>query len=512
MKNEGAEARRSTVKSSFSAPSWVRGSMLLLSGILSTSGCLASGSRAALAEAVEKKDFVLARTLIGDSDVNAAQVDGMTALHWAVYHDDLATAKSLVAAGAKVKAQNRYGVTPLSLACTNGNAAIVELLLAAGADPNLPLHGGETPLMTAARTGKIGPVKALLGRGAEVNAKLPSGQTALMWAAADGHTSVVEALLAAGADVHASLETGFTPMLFAVRGGHTEIVQAFLKAGVDVNEPAQPAKNVAKFLRKGASALTTAIENGHFELAALLLDLGADPSDLRSGYAPLHVLSWIRKPDRGEDEGDPVPEGSGNLTSEQLIRKLVSKGADVNLRLTGGPSGGGRIARKGCTPLMLAADTADTAFMKILVVLGADPTIPNAENCTPLMAAAGLGTRSAEEEAGTDEEAVEAVTYLLSLGADINAVSDFGDTAMHGAAYANFPKVVKLLAAKGAKIEIWNRGNKRDWTPLLIAEGHRFGNFKPSFETAAAIKEVMLANGVTPPPPMAPIPVKGYGL
>jgi uncharacterized protein len=467
---------------------------------------------APLADAVEKKDAAAFRTLIRDSNVNAAQVDGTTALHWAAYNDDLASAKLLIAAGADAKAANRYGAAPLSLACVTGDTALVELLLTAGADPNFPLHGGETPLMTAARTGKIEPVKALLARGADVNAKLASGQTALMWAAADGHTAVVEALLAAGAEFKAQLATGFTPMLFAVRGGHTEIVRMLLKAGVDVNEPVQSARGSAKYLRRGASALTTAVENGHFELAALLLDLGADANDMRSGYTPLHILSWIRKPDRGEDEGDPIPEGSGNMTSVQLIRKLVAKGADVNARLARGPSDGGRIARTGCTPLMLAADTADTEFMKILVQLGADPTIRNVNNCTPLMAAAGLGTRSAEEEAGTDEEAVEAVRYLLSLGADINAVSDFGDTAMHGAAFANFPKVVKFLAANGAKIEIWNRGNKRDWTPLRIAEGHRYGNFKPSFETVAAIKEVMTAAGVEIPPPMPPVPVKGYGL
>ncbi|HEX2854262.1 MAG TPA: ankyrin repeat domain-containing protein [Opitutaceae bacterium] len=473
---------------------------------------LAATAPAPLADAVEKKDFAFARTLLSDTKVNAAQVDGMTALHWAVHHDELATAKSLLAAGANAKAENRYGVTPLSLACMNGNTAMVELLLAAGADPNFPLRGGETPLMTAARTGKAGPVKVLLARGADANAKLPSGQTALMWAAAEGHMAVVETLLAAGAEFRAAVNTGFTPMLFAVRGGHTDIVRALLRAGVDINEPAQPFKNTAKFLRKGASALTTAVENGHFELAALLLDLGADANDMRSGYTPLHILSWIRKPDRGEDEGDPVPEGSGSLTNEDLIRKLVAKGADVNAQLAGGPSGGGRIARKGCSPFMLAADTADTAYMKLLVELGADPTMTNAENCTPLMAAAGLGTRSADEEAGTEDEAVEAVGYLLKLGADINAVSDFGDTAMHGAAYANFPKVVALLAAKGAKIEVWNKGNKRGWTPLLIAEGHRFGNFKPSFETIAAIKEVMIANGLTPPPPTPPVPVRGYGL
>src|ERR1051325_173787 len=223
----------------------------------------------------------------------------------------------------------------------------------------------------------------------------------------------------------------------------------------------------------------------------MLLDLGAKPDDLRSGYTPLHILTWVRKPDRGEDEGDPIPEDPGNFTSEQLIRKLVAKGADVNLRLTGGPSDGGRLARKGWTPFMIAADIADTAYMKLLVELGADPTIMNVDNCTPLMAAAGLGTRSDEEEAGPDEEAVEAVGYLLSLGADINAVSSNGDTAMHGAAFANFPKVVKFLAAKGAKIEIWNTPNKRGWTPLRVAEGHRYGNFKPSFETIAAFKEVM---------------------
>jgi ankyrin repeat protein len=473
-------------------------------------GVAFAAPNARLADAIEKKDFAAARALIGDSDVNAAQVDGMTALHWAARYNDLETARALLKARANPKAENRYGVTPLSLACTNGSAAMVTLLLEAGADPNAALRGGETPLMTASRTGKVEAVKALLAKGAAVDAKLPQGgQTALMWAAAEGHFAVVEALLAAGADFKTQLSTGFTPMLFAARGGYTDIVRALLKAGVDVNEPAQPARNVHKFLRKGSSALTTAVENGHFELAALLVDLGANPNDMRSGYSPLHILTWIRKPDRGEDEGDPVPEGSGNLTSEQLVRHLVAKGADVNLRLTGGPAGS-RVNRKGCTPFMLAADTADTAYLRLLRELGADPTIMNVDNCTPLLAAAGLGTRSADEEAGTDEEAVEAVDYLLSLGADINAISNNGDTAMHGAAFANFPKVVKLLDARGAKIEVWNQKNKRGWTPLMVAEGHRYGNFKPSFETIAAFKEVMLAHGVTPPPPVPPVPVKGY--
>ncbi len=493
------------------AATWRSAGSLALALALAGGLHAASARNAALADALERRDATAVRALIGDADVNAAQVDGMTALHWAARHDDGPTAKALVARGANVNAANRYGVTPLALACTNGSAAMVDLLLGAGADANAELRGGETPLMTAARTGRVEVVRALLARGANVNAKLPqNGQTALMWSAAEGHEAVVEVLLAAGAEFRTPLATGFTPLLFAVRGGHTGIVLRLLKAGVDVNEAAQPARTQNKFLRKGASALTTAVENGHFELAARLVDLGANPNDLRSGYAPLHILSWIRKPDRGEDEGDPVPEGSGALTSEQLVRKLVAAGADVNLKLTGGPSSGGRINRKGCTPFMLAADTADTAYLKLLRELGADPLTTNVDGCTALMAAAGLGTRSAEEEAGTEEEALEAVDYLLSLGLDIDAVSNLGDTAMHGAAFANFPKVARLLDARGAKIEVWNRKNKRGWTPLLVAEGHRFGNFKPSFETIEAFHDLLRKHGLTPPPPTPPEPVKGY--
>jgi ankyrin repeat protein len=480
--------------------------------VLSAPSFAAVPSRFALADAVERRDTAAIRALLSDSAVDAAQPDGMTALHWAARYDDLATAKSLLAAKANPNAQNRYGVTPLSLACTNGNAALVTALLDAGADANAPLRGGETPLMTAARTGRLTAVQALLAKGARPDDKLAAGgQTALMWAAHEGHAAVVETLIKAGADFRTPVDTGFTPLLFAARTGRADIVRLLHKSGVDLNEATKPTKKVGnKQPRAGTSALIIAIENGHFQLAAELLDLGANPNDLRSGYAPLHVLTWVRKPDSGEDDGQPVPDGSGLYTSDDLIRKLVAKGADVNLRLTGGPAGGGRINRKGCTPFMLAADTADTAYLKLLLSLGADPKLTNADGCTPLMAAAGLGTRAVEEEAGTEDEAVEAVTYLLSLGADINAVSNNGDTAMHGAAFANFPKVIKLLDAKGAKLEVWNTKNKRGWTPLLIAEGHRFGNFKPGFSTIEAFHALYKKHGL-PIPPLTPrVERQGY--
>jgi ankyrin repeat protein len=115
------------------------------------------------------------------------------------------------------------------------------------------------------------------------------------------------------------------------------------------------------------------------------------------------------------------------------------------------------------------------------------------------MVAAGLATRSPGEDAGTESEVLEAVQAALDLGADINAVDNNGETAMHAAAYKNLPKVVKYLAAKGARIDVWNRNDRFGWTPLAIAVGYRFGNFKPSAETEAAIREVMIAAGVTPP-------------
>ena len=433
--------------------------------------------------------------------MNASQPDGMTALHWAVYLDDFETAKVLVGAKANVNATNRYGVKPLTLACQNGNGGMVALLLDAGGDANTTLRGGETVLMTAARTGKPGAVKGLLARGANVNAKERHGQTALMWAAADGHAEVVELLIKAGADIHATLpDSGFAPLFFAVREGRTAATLALIKAGADVNATLEPRKPHGKGPRAGTSPLLLAVENGHFDLAVALLDAGADPNDQRSGFTALHTLTWVRKPNRGDgDDGDPAPIGSGNLTSLQFVRKLVAHGADVNARLKRGKSGRAQLSRVGATPLLLAAVTDDAPFMRLLVELGADPNIGNGDNATPLMAAAGLGTMAPTEEAGTEEEALEAVQLAIKLGGDVNAVDKNGETAMHGAAYKSFPKVVQLLADNGAKIEIWNRTNKWGWTPLRIAEGYRVGNFKPSAETIAALHRVMLAAGVSPP-------------
>ncbi|HEY3835770.1 MAG TPA: ankyrin repeat domain-containing protein [Bryobacteraceae bacterium] len=449
---------------------------------------------------------VLAWTFLCPVILLGIDPDGTTDLHRAAFQGDVSKAESLIRGGADVKAVNRYGVTALSLACTNGDGAMVELLLRSGADPNTALPGGETALMTCARTGKVAAVQSLISHGAEIHAKEPKhGQDSLMWAAAEGNADVVEALIKAGADVHERLESGFTPFLFAVREGRTEVLKVLLRNGVDVNETIQnrrpgsksPSQNSSP-PSSGTSALSMAVANGHFELASYLLDRGADPNAAAQGWAPLHIITWVRKPGGGDN--DPAPIGSGNMTSLELVKKLVAKGANINARMTKKANVGlTSLNTMGATAFFLAARTADAELMRALASLGADPLLKNTDDSTPLMAAAGLGTRSPGEDAGTESEVVEAMQVALDLGNDIDAVDKNGETAMHGAAYKNLPAAVEFLAAKGAKIEVWNRKNSHGWTPLTIAEGHRFGNFKPSFVTIDAFHRVMSAAGVPVP-------------
>ncbi len=497
---------------------------------------LAGAADAPLADAAENMDLESVRALLEKPvHLDASQVDGMTALHWAARHDDLEMAKLLVRAAAAVNVANRYGVTPLTLACTNGNPALVDLLLDAGAGPNTTLPGGETALMTAARTGRLRPVKALLARGAAVHAAVhgmgrrdgagasafiarlgdptifdfetKAEQTALMWAAAEGHAEVVEELIKAGAEFRTTLASGFTPLLFAVREGHIGVVRTLVKAGVDVNQhidplPAWRHPGYGARLRPGASPLHVAVENGHFELAASLLELGADPdaSD-PTGYTALHAIPGARRVPLGD--ANPPPEGSGNMTSLEFVRKLAAHGANLNARIRKADAGNPGRIKVGTTPFLMAAQTADVELMKTLADLGADPVLKNADNSTALMLAGG--------RTGAEEEVLAAMQLTLDIGVDIDAVNHNGETAMHSAAYKNRPESIKLLADKGARIEVWNRENKYGSTPLAIAVGYRRPrSFRPQPKAEAAIREVMIAAGVTPPEEVTPKTQQAY--
>lgn len=469
----------------------------------------ATDSVAPLADAVQQKDTSGVKLLLQmGANVNAAQADGMTALHWAAYLDKPLPVKWLIEHKANINVTNRYGVSPLTLACRNGSRPIVQQLLDAGADPQTVLRGGETALMTAARTGRIGPVKALLKAGAAVNARDDNDQTAVMWAAAEGHTKVVEALIEAGADFLTPLPSGFTPLFFAVREGRTDVVKLLLERGADVNEVLKPR---SRGRREHTTALLLAVENGHFETAEALLQAGADPNAAPAGYTALHAITWVRRPLLGDT--DPAPIGSGKISSLDFVRLLLKSGADINARydqesLNGGGrynGGDAQFVKAGATTFLLAARNSDLPLMQLLLDSGADWTIPNAIDCTALLAAAGVGALgSGDELPGTEAEAIEAVRRLLERGADINDVTQTGETAIHGAAYQERPQLIRFLTEQGADADLWNRKNKFNWTPLLIARGYRPGNFRPSPKTITAVEEVMQSANLPIPPAELP--------
>src|SRR5262245_59522958 len=472
-----------------------------IGGFLLILGLQATAAPFPLIDAIKAGDKAAIRALLQQRvNVNAAEPDGATALHWAARTNDLQTAETLIRAGANVKAANRYGVTPLHLASTTGNAAMVELLLKAGADPNSVLSEGETALMTAARSGSVDAVNVLLARGADVNRKESwRGQNALMWAAAEGHSDVIRVLLAHGADMHARSNGGFTPLLFAVREGRIGAVKTLLEAGADLSESlprrrggsaANPANT-----ESGINAFMLAVENVHYELAAFLLDKGADPNSAPLGFTALHQISWLRRPGTGDN--NPAPQGSGNMDSLEFVRKLVAHGANVNARATKQANMGVtvRFHSIGATPFLLACRTADLQLMRLLLDLGADPKIPNEDGTTPLLAAAGVGTNSPIEEPGTEPEVLEAVKLVLSRGADINTVDKNGDTVMHGAAHKHAPSVIRFLADNGSNIQIWNQPNKANQTPLQVADGILVGmNMVSHAPSADAIRELLTAN------------------
>ena len=450
-------------------------------------------AQAPLVDAVKRGDAAAAQTLLAKKvNVNSADADGTTALHWAVHRDDPKMVELLIRHGAAVQATNRYSITPLYLACVNGNAPLVDRLLTAGASPNTMLPDGETVLMTAARTGNVDVVKALVARGARVQEKEPSkGQTALMWAAAENNVGAISVLIEAGADVNARSTAGsFTPYLFAVRGGHIEASRALIDRGADVNQA----------LPDGTSALVLAVINAHYELAAFLLDKSADPNASGPGWTALHQIAWSRRHNAGFNL--PGPVATGSLDSLDLVRRLVQRGANVNARMTKEPRDGNRnmLNRLGATPFVMAAKSADVPLMRVLLENHADPALTTNRGTTAMMVAAGVGIWAPGENPGTHEEALGAVTLALEVGGGrVNDVDQDGETALHGAVYRGGAiTVIQFLIDHGARLDV---RNKKGWTPLTAADGVEYtpAVLKRYPEAAALLRRAMRERGLPVP-------------
>jgi ankyrin repeat protein len=530
-----------------------------LAGILALGGAALAASiglRAAdgsIADAAMRGDRANVLSLIKQgADVNLPQGDGVTALHWAARGDDADLVKALVAAGANAGARTQFGAyTPLHLAAERGSAPIVKALVAAGAAVDARTATGATPLMFAAGAGDTAAIAALVDAGADVNAEETDRlQTPLIFAAAADRLDAVTLLVARGADPnHATRLTdlaalsrngenpdgrnlaikpdpakrkapakvlmagverqhmfneqvawqgGMTPLLYAVRQGNLGVARALLDAGVPVNQ------------RKGgdgASALLVATVNGQFDLAALLLDRGANPNLVaENGVAPLYAainLTWAPR------AGYPQPRAQVNQALGYLdfMRRLLDAGADPNQRLnkkvwfTNFNFDQSGVDEAGATPFWRAAYGADVDAMKLLLSYGADPTIPTVKpverpetgdagrremrdvsgvppvptggtGVPPLLAAAGVGY--GEGFAGNSHRhapggMLAAVRFLVEeTGADVTARDHEGNTAIHHAASRGDTEMIAYLVSKGADVRAVNREGR---TTVDMANG-----------------------------------------
>ena len=427
----------------------------------------AASADLALVEAAKKHDRDAVRALLlKRPDVNVAEADGTTALHWASYADDLELADLLIRAGARVNAANDLGVTPLWTASLNGSAPMVRRLLASGANPNAALLLGETPLMVAARTGSPDVVELLLASGANPNARAARGQNALMWAVAQKHPDVVKVLLAHRADIHARSDVwtqmmavpphglpeynrqiphgGDTALMFAARVGDFESAKLLVAAGADVNDRDA----------WGVSALVLAAHSGYGGLVRLLLERGADANDAAAGFTALHEAIMRR--------------------DEKMVALLLDHGADPDVRLqTWTPT---RRSSKdfhfgpelvGATPFWLAARFTEPGAMRLLLEYGADPLFVHRaeyhreegaqsriEATTALMAATGMGGGTAWVQPDRREREalmLETVKLAVDVGIDVNASNIDGRTALDGAVSQKIESVVKFLTENGAR-------------------------------------------------------------
>jgi hypothetical protein len=348
-----------------------------------------------------------------------------------------------------------------------------------------------------------------------------------MWAAAENHETVVRTLAALGADVNARSTVdeapvlefpksggpnmpfprgGWTPLMYAAREGSLESARALVELGAKINVVALPPTDVALTdeVRRvadtvGTTALVYAIINVHFDLAAMLLEKGADPNITdTSGMAALYAavemntLQWV--------QSRPAPILRDNLDGAAIVKRLLERGADPNARLKSTPlkisfdPGATLNFGRGATPLMRAAKTNDVEVMRLLLDAGADPSITQQDGTTVLMIAAGQGLGPPRGDGPrirvpTEAGAVEAVRLLLDRGVAINATNTAGATALH-AAVGRGDSVVWLLAERGADL---NAKNKAGLTPLDIAlgGGGRRGGAVVRESTAALLRQFM---------------------
>jgi ankyrin repeat protein len=530
--------------------------VLLLTGasaLLAAPAAVGNNAESALLNAAESGDYAAATRLLSakGTNVNATAADGSTAIMYAAANGDLELVRALIKAGANVKLASELGTSAITEAAIIGSAPVVAALLKAGADPNYKTPNGETPLMAAARSGKVDAAKALLDAGADINAKENWGeQSALMWAAAQSQADMVKFLATHGANLndHGKINQwerkiiqeprpkdmnkgGFTALHYAAREGCGACVQNLLAAGADPDSE-DPDRE---------TPLLLALENLHFDTAALLVKGGADLDkwDL-FGRSPVYMAADVSTlPLKGNGAMAVLPSPD-KLSAVDVGRMMLDAGANPNIQLKRRPPyrdvpqdrGGDTMLAQGATPLLRAARGGDDKFVALLLEHKALVDLPSKENITPLMAAAGVdyGSRVTRGRNRTEEGVLATMDLLIKAGANVNAHSLLdrrlgngyvpgasaasaasqrgrrdsqvpsanavpNQTALHGAAEHGFDKFIEFLVANGADLTAKDATGR---TPLDVARGAGGvrGGADAFPKTVALLESLMKAKGI----------------
>jgi uncharacterized protein len=452
-------------------------------------------------------DLPLAKELLhygARPDVHTRLRD-LTPLHMAAETGDAGLIQLLLDGGAKADALNESGTTPLMIAAASGSTAAVEALLSHGADVNAREKTyGQTALFFAASHDRADVVRLLLSKGADATVKTSIGKLERVTLGVNGEAQDDQKTsdkIAADKKDHPAKEVakakpteeagkpeeaskqeeanktaqkpeekgkdaygltaadrkkrvygtlqigGMTALLVSARDGQSSAVNALLDATDDINQTSDT---------DHATALVLALINGHYDLAKVLLDRGADPKLATSdGITPLYVLLDVQwAPHTWYPQPVTANEHMGYL---ELAKSLLDHGADPNVtikkklwfRVFANDETWFEV--EGATPFLRAAVASDVAAMKLLFDHGADPNIKTTSGDTPLMAAAGIGW-AAYWTANAPYARLDAVKFCLDHGADLKAVDVKGYTALHGAAFRGDSEMAQYLISLGADI------------------------------------------------------------
>ena len=419
--------------------------------------CVTASGRGAgksdVADAAMRGDRTALRALLQQkADVSAPQIDGATALHWAVYRGDVEMADLLIRAGANVKAVNREGVTPLAMASLYGNAPMISRLLKSGAEAAEVGPNGQTVLMLAARNGNPDAIRVLLEGGAKVNAKETlRGTTALMWAAEQKHSEAVKALLAGGAD-------------FAAKSGGAGLPRNYLAPRVNTAVVKASAQRYAR----AAAAGRTYEEQLKWEQAN-----GQDTGPPSIG----DQLVRIQQQEAAAAEQAQRPQPAAGAPA---AAPAGGQAAAANER---GRGGAGRGAAPGAGRGAAAAEEeSDDNEVVVAGLVGS-----GGGGLTALVFAAREGDLASAK-------------LLLDAGADINQTTEYGWTPLLTATNNRHYVLSKFLLDRGADP---NKANKGGWTPLYLAtdnrniEGGDYPVPKPDMDNLEYIK-LLLGRGADP--------------